>query len=546
MAELWVVEGPNFGAHYELSGELTFGRSSTCEAVLRDRRVSRRHAQIRPEGESWQLLDLGSRNGVLLNGEKIHGRATLSEGDRIQIGFTVLAFEPPPLCRWVLGETRPMAAGDALPSERLLEAARGWEGVRSAAGLWRRVAEALGRELAAEDALLFRLSPEPRLVFWAGAGRAGAGRPGAGAAPLAAGLREGLLGDVPMASATALALGQPSSGVGLILCRAGRPFGAEEAALARALISLAADVARLVEAVRSRGGSSKLVASASTSSWSEPFRLVLDQISEAAAHQAPVLLVGEGATGRSTLARLVHQRGPRTDGPFVEVRCGGPEAWTEAIGQAEGGTLYLRELADLREAEALEAALRSLPPAPDPRLPVPVRLVACARSELADLVEQKRLSIWLAERLGGVSVVVPPLRERPTDVSALAIAMLPELCRAVGRPLPTLAAESLALLVKHPGPGNLVELRAVLTQVALSASGPMVEPYELPASVRAARSGPGPGSSLGGLVSEVERVAIASALRAAGYRKIHAAKALGISRPTLDKKIAEYGLRAKR
>ncbi len=537
MTELWVVEGPNVGARYALGGEFTFGRSSTCEAVLRDRRVSRRHAQIRPGGDGWQLLDLGSRNGVLLNGERIQGRAPLAAGDRIQIGFTVLAFDPPPLYRWVEGEARPLAEGADPGASRLLELCRAWGGVRSAAGVRRSLASALRRELSADAALLFRMGEGGEELIWL---------EGKGTALMPSALREALAGGRPMASAAALALGDASSRMGVVLLRERRPFGADDGALARLLLALAAEDAARLDAARAPWRPPKLVASGPTSTWSEPYRQLFEQVDETASHQAPVLLVGPGATGRSTLARLVHQQSPRAAGPFEEVRCGGSEPWAEALARAEGGTLYLRELGELREPEALEAALRALPPLPDPRLAAPVRLVACARCELAELVEQKRLSLWMAERLGGVTLSVPPLRERPSDIAALAVTLLAEICQALGRPVPTLSTEALGLLEGHAWPGNLLELRAVLTQVALWAAGPTVEPHELPASVRSARVGPGAEGTLAKLVSEVERAAIASALRAAGQRKIHAAKALGISRPTLDKKLAAYGLRVKR
>jgi transcriptional regulator with PAS, ATPase and Fis domain len=165
--------------------------------------------------------------------------------------------------------------------------------------------------------------------------------------------------------------------------------------------------------------------------------------------------------------------------------------------------------------------------------------------ELDDLVEEKRLPLALAERFAGSVIKSLPLRDLRTDLPALIDRMFPEAARHVGRPVPQLSPEVLQLMQAYGWPGNFAELSACLAGLALAAGELPVDAAQLPTAVRVGTRDPGstPGGSLGELVEQVERAAIASALRAAGFKKLHAAKALQISRPTLDKKIVQYGLK---
>src|SRR5271166_5705918 len=97
MPSLLVLEGPHAGTQLEVDGELTIGRSPTCELVVEDGNVSRRHAQIVLDGGVATLVDLGSRNGTALNGVRLSGKGALKPGDRIQVGPMILAFDPDPL-----------------------------------------------------------------------------------------------------------------------------------------------------------------------------------------------------------------------------------------------------------------------------------------------------------------------------------------------------------------------------------------------------------------------------------------------------------------
>jgi transcriptional regulator with PAS, ATPase and Fis domain len=160
-------------------------------------------------------------------------------------------------------------------------------------------------------------------------------------------------------------------------------------------------------------------------------------------------------------------------------------------------------------------------------------------------VEDKRLPLAIAERFGGSVIPAVPLRDLRADLPALVDRIFPEAARHVGRPVPQISAEAMELMQAYGWPGNFAELSSCLASLALAAGDLPVDSHSLPTAVRLGARSPrtAPTGSLAELVEQVERAAIASALRAAGYRKLHAAKALRISRPTLDKKIVQYGLK---
>src|SRR4051794_26501967 len=95
MPALLLLTGPSAGLRHEVINEATLGRSPSCEIPLEDGRVSRRHAKIFLKDSETRIVDLGSRNGTVVNGEKIDGEAILLPGDRVQVGETTVYYEPP-------------------------------------------------------------------------------------------------------------------------------------------------------------------------------------------------------------------------------------------------------------------------------------------------------------------------------------------------------------------------------------------------------------------------------------------------------------------
>jgi len=287
---------------------------------------------------------------------------------------------------------------------------------------------------------------------------------------------------------------------------------------------------------------------------------------------APVLLTGETGTGKGWVAQLLHARSPRARAPFVEVNCAGltatfldaelfgheKGAFTDAKAQksglfevAHGGTLFLDEIGDLAP-ELQPKLLKVLESQRFRRLggtreiTVDVRLVAATHHDLRAAVRAGRFREDLYYRLAVFPLHLPPLRERgPTTVHALAQHFLADLRRRVGRGPSAFDRDALALLLQHPWPGNIRELRNTIERVVLLArDDEAVRAEHLPAELR----GPGAAGALAALAGAVggdedlslevaERRHIARVLARVGGNRVHAARALRISRATLYKKL---------
>ena len=300
-----------------------------------------------------------------------------------------------------------------------------------------------------------------------------------------------------------------------------------------------------------------------------------------------VLITGESGTGKEELARYLHRRSGRAAGPFVAVNCGAiPETLAESelfghekgsftgagaarigsIEAADGGTLFLDEVGELpaplqvKLLRVLQERLFCRVGSAIPRR-VDLRVVAATHRDLDADARAGRFREDLFYRLAVIRVHAPPLRERPEDVPLLARALLARLAAALGRRDPGLGDEALAALRRWPWPGNVRELGNVLERAlvlrAPEASGPLGGD-EIAASLGSPRMAAPGGESVadqaGGAeaiaedapladkVAALERVEIEAALRRARGVKSRAAEALGLSRPTLDKKIADLGI----
>jgi DNA-binding NtrC family response regulator len=286
-----------------------------------------------------------------------------------------------------------------------------------------------------------------------------------------------------------------------------------------------------------------------------------EEAARAAETEAPVLLLGESGTGKEVLARHVHDRSARASKPFVVVDCTTlpPElAESELFGhvrgaftgaerdrigrfqEADGGTLFLDELGDLPLAmqpkllRALEGGvIRPVGGEEDVR--VSVRIVAATNRDLEAGLRDGTFREDLYFRLSVFPVNVPPLRERPEDVLALAEHFLSESHKKMSP-----AAQRLLLL--HSWPGNVRELRNALSRAAILSAGNQIMPEDLPATVTRATSGPVQGSVLVGDMRAIERQAILEALDKTGGNKTQAAELLGISRRNLIYKLRAYGM----
>ena len=207
---------------------------------------------------------------------------------------------------------------------------------------------------------------------------------------------------------------------------------------------------------------------------------------------SPVLILGEPGTGKKTLARWLHENGPRASGAFVDIHCAdlaGASLESELFGTASGigllelanrGSLFLDEIADLdpriqpRLLEILETKrYRRLQENRD--LSVDIRLIAATHHNLAGMVREGRFHSELYFRIQTVPLHVPALRERPQDIPLLAHTLVDDLARDLGRGAVELTECALESLQSYRWPGNLRELRNVLEGALLRTRGNRID-----------------------------------------------------------------------
>ncbi len=286
-----------------------------------------------------------------------------------------------------------------------------------------------------------------------------------------------------------------------------------------------------------------------------------------AGSDAPVLITGENGTGKSILARWIHRRSARAGGPFVEVTGGGiPESLfeSEMVGHvkgaftdarearagrfelAEGGTLFLDEVGNL-PAGAQAKLLRVLecgefePVGSSRTRRADVRIVAATNADLAGLVGQGRFRQDLLFRLNLVELRLPPLRDRREDIPLLAAAALGRAAGRYRREVEGFTADALAALDAYAWPGNVRELQNVIERAVLLADGPRITPRDL----RLGPAGPAAPVSLQEMsLEEAERALLRAALRRSGGSVQDAARALGLSRSAMYRRMEKLGLRS--
>jgi DNA-binding NtrC family response regulator len=282
-------------------------------------------------------------------------------------------------------------------------------------------------------------------------------------------------------------------------------------------------------------------------------------VARVAGLETTVLIQGETGTGKELVARAIHDASPRAGRPFVVVDCAAlPEALFESelfghergaftgafaarrglLETSVGGTCFLDEIGELT-APLQSKLLRTLQERTVRRvggndaIPVDVRVVAATNRDLRKLVAEGEFRDDLYYRLNVVTITVPPLRERASDIPRLALHFLDTFAHRSGRPLKRLAPEALALLAGYHWPGNVRELEHVIERaVALSPSETLL-PDDFPDHLREepARAPRLPAAGL--TLEEVKRWYVNKVLDEAGGNKLRAAELLGIDRRTL-------------
>jgi two-component system response regulator PilR (NtrC family) len=286
--------------------------------------------------------------------------------------------------------------------------------------------------------------------------------------------------------------------------------------------------------------------------------------------QAPVHISGESGTGKELVARMIHEAGPRHDGPFVPINCGAiptelmeseffghtKGSFTGAVGDktglvqtAEGGTLFLDEVADLplhMQVKLLrviqEKSIR--PVGQVTEIPVDVRILSATHRDLAELVAEGRFREDLYYRINVIELRVPPLRERGEDVLILAHHILSRLAVEQRVALPHLTKQAQVALLQYRFPGNVRELENILERALTLCVESSIDIGDLQLRPQAGDE-PEPTSgdgTLGNQLEEIERDAIVKALEQTRYNKTAAAKVLGISFRALRYRIKKLGI----
>jgi DNA-binding NtrC family response regulator len=270
---------------------------------------------------------------------------------------------------------------------------------------------------------------------------------------------------------------------------------------------------------------------------------VLDVVERIAVTPATVLITGESGTGKSLVARLIHGRSRRA-GRFVEVACR-----SGRFLQADGGTLFLDEIATASPALQVKL-LRVLqqmefePVGGSHTHAVDARIVLATNDDLAELVAAGRFREDLFWRINVVTLEMPPLRDRTSDIPALAAHFLARAAAQAGRLVTGFTVEAAEALAQHAWPGNVRELEHAVSRGVFLGRGPLVELVDLPPSVAAAhgRAVCTEAAPLKRALAAPERQLIIDALEKSGWRRDAAAKALGINRTTLYKKLKRLGM----
>lgn len=295
---------------------------------------------------------------------------------------------------------------------------------------------------------------------------------------------------------------------------------------------------------------------------SAPMRELYRMVEKIAASDSTVLLLGESGTGKELVARTLHERSPRRARPFVSVNCAimpedllQPELFGHAhdgvhgkpglFEVAEKGTLFLDGIGETGlgvQAEILRALedRRVRPRGATREVPVDVRVIAATDRDLSRLVEAGSFRLDLFSRLNGVSLTLPPLRERREDIPSLVTHFLSQFAVTHLRRIDRIHPHAMERLLAYDYPGNVRELRSAIERAVLLSEGQEILPGHLPPSIQDA--GGAEGSPLYPTLDERERHYIEKVLQVTRGHRGEAARILGIDRRTLYDKIKRYGL----
>ena len=520
--------------------DVTFGRSRGATITLDSEKVSRMHARVRRTGDVIEVEDLGSRNGTRVNGDRIDGPRKLVTGDEVSVG-PILA---------VVGVTsglrRASAIADVIGGESRLAAE-----VDRSVRYHRPVTVAMIR--TASDAILDQIERAIRpmdliaedagddyLVILPELGRED------GAAAVQRLLDFARAANVQATAATALCPDDGTTVESLIgVLRAGLRTGRMPRAPAPKGTPIVLDPA---------------------------MQRVYSLVQRIADTSMTVLILGETGVGKELVCEAIHQQSSRRERPLIKLNCAAlPETLLESelfgyergaftgadkrkVGffeAADGGTLFLDEIGDMPlalQAKLLRVLERKVITrvGGTTEVATDARLIAATHRNLDADVRSGRFRQDLLFRIGGFTIAVPPLRDRPAEILPLAEHFARTAAAEQARVPPSLSDDAREALAGYAWPGNVRELRNALERALVLATD-TITAADLPERVHDAahriRPPAASGADVRGQLAEVERAAIVAALEADSGNQTRAARRLGLSRRALIYKMEKYGLK---
>ncbi|MBI5361040.1 MAG: sigma 54-interacting transcriptional regulator [Planctomycetes bacterium] len=645
MPRLVIIDGPDKGTIFEISGDTTIGRSSDNPIRLNHSQVSRVHARIIRRGDDFYVRDFDSRNGVFVNRQLVEQKK-LAKGDLITIGNFTLVYEPNFIMRMthnaqngliLMPDSKESAepheknlteqiqlpaqetpSGELLTPEmvalkQLQTAHRHLQAVYKAtsiavstldeSALCTQLVDLVIEEFHAERGALIFYSPEKK-DFYAGTVKSGSEIPtniSISRTVLKRAVEKGMpflsedtLNDPHFDASRSLFLDKIRSFICTPINGKNAPIGAlyiDTTDITRSFTkddmellknignqaAIALENARLYARVHEEVAQLREKITDETRIVGESFKAkeLIEKIAKIAPTDSTVLITGETGTGKELVAKSVHYQSQRSNRPFIAIDCSaipvnlleselfGHEkgAFTGAVKSKPGkfeiaheGTLFLDEIGNL-DASVQAKLLRAIEEKMFTRvggvriISSDVRIIAATNSDLQQAVKEKKFREDLFYRIAVVPVAVPSLRERIDDIPLLVEHFSLSASTRLGRKPPEFTDSAINAMKNHHWPGNIRELRNAVEYAIALASGNEITAEDLPAGVAGKRED---NLLSGGIfkfdipltdaVKQVEKTYIEQALHKTKGVKSEVARILGVSRPTLDKKLKEYGL----